>query len=149
MGPDGQWKQRDDVRISYLQRSGPLTVGYGARAELIGPELGFGTVVGNALEEPVLLIKCAWGGKSLAVDFRPPSAGPVPYSLGEKTDAALKDDPMIVGKYYRETLSLTKAALANIKELVPGAADRPLCARGVRLASGLERPHQRQAQRGI
>ncbi len=130
MGNDGQWKQRDDVRITYLQRSGPLTVGYGARAELIGPELGFGTVVGNALDEPVLLIKCAWGGKSLAVDFRPPSAGPVPYSLGEKTDAALKEDPKLVGKYYRETLALTKAALANIKDLVPGAADRPFVLAG-------------------
>ena len=40
------------------------------------------------VREPVLLIKCAWGGKSLAVDFRPPSAGKVPYSLGEKMDAA-------------------------------------------------------------
>ena len=28
---------------------------------------------GDAFEEPVLLIKLAWGGKSLAEDFRPPS----------------------------------------------------------------------------
>ena len=30
-------------------------------------------------------------------------------------------DPNIVGKYYRETLTLTKAALAKVKELVPGS----------------------------
>lgn len=117
----GQWRTRDDVWISYLDRNGPLTVGYGARKELIGPELGFGWVMGDALAEPVLLIKCAWGGKSLAVDFRPPSAGKIPYSLGEKTDAALAQDPAIAGKYYRETLALTKTALANVKELVPGS----------------------------
>jgi hypothetical protein len=117
----GQWRSRDDVFISYLDRKGPLTVGYGARGEMIGPELGFGWVLGDSLDEPVLLIKCAWGGKSLAVDFRPPSAGKPPYSLGEKADAAVAQDPAIIGKYYRETLALTKAALANLKNLVPGS----------------------------
>jgi len=116
----GQWRTRDDAWISYLDRKGPLTVGFGARAgETIGPELGFGWVMGDALEEPVLLIKCAWGGKSLAIDFRPPSAGQPPYSLGEKGDAALAADPAIIGKYYREILALTKAALANLTNLVP------------------------------
>ena len=120
----GEWNVRDDVWITYLDRKGPLTVGYGARPDRIGPELGFGVVVGDATTEPVLLVKCAWGGKSLAVDFRPPSAGPVPYSLGEKTDEAIKQDPQIVGKYYRETLSLVKAALANMGTLVPGSEGR-------------------------
>ena len=120
----GKWRTRDDVFISYLERKGPLTVGYGARAEMIGPELGFGWVLGDALDEPVLLIKCAWGGKSLAIEFRPPSAGKLPYSLGEKNDAAIAQDPAIVGKYYRETVALTKAALANIKNLVPGSDGR-------------------------
>lgn len=120
----GQWRTRDDVWISYLDRSGPLTVGYGARKELIGPELSFGWVMGDALAEPVLLIKCAWGGKSLAVDFRPPSSGTVPYSLGEKQDAAVAQDPSIVGKYYRETVTLTKSSLAKIKDLVPGSDGR-------------------------
>src|SRR5258707_8505200 len=36
---DGKWKTRDDVFISYLDRKGPLTVGYGAKKEQIGPEL--------------------------------------------------------------------------------------------------------------
>ena len=121
----GPWRTRDDVWISYLDRKGPLTVGLGARKdETIGPELGFGWVMGDALEEPVLLIKCAWGGKSLAVDFRPPSAGKLPYSLGEKGDAAIAADPGILGKYYRETLALTKAALTNIQALVPGSDGR-------------------------
>ncbi len=121
---DGKWATRNDVWISYLDRQGALTAGYGVKPDRIGPELGFGWVMGNALEEPVLLIKCAWGGKSLAIDFRPPSSGKLPYSLGEKQDAAFAADPTIVGKYYRETLALTKAALANIKERVPGSDGR-------------------------
>ncbi len=124
MDSAGKWIVRDDVWVAYLDRKGPLTVGFGAKPTQIGPELGFGIIVGDAIDEPILLIKCAWGGKSLAVDFRPPSAGKIPYSLGEKTDAAIIQDPTIVGKYYRETLTLTKAALANIKELVPNSANR-------------------------
>ena len=130
---DGQWRTRNDVWISYLNRQGPLTVGYGARPEptrpaKIGPELGFGWVLGNALDEPVLLIKCAWGGKSLAVDFRPPSAGRPPYSLGEKADAAVAQDPAIIGRYFRETLALVKAALAGVRDLVPGSDGRHVLA---------------------
>lgn len=118
----GQWRTRDDVWITYLDRRGGLTAGFGARpGETIGPELGFGWVVGDALEEPVLLIKCAWGGKSLAVDFRPPSAGKPAYSLGAKADAEVEAHPEIIGHYYRETISLTKAALQNVRELVPGS----------------------------
>ena len=33
-------------------------------------------------------------------------------------------DPVILGKYYRETIALTQAALANIKDLVPGSDGR-------------------------
>jgi len=117
----GQWRTRDDVWISYLDRKGPLTVGFGARPDTIGPELGFGWVVGDALDQPVLLIKWGWGGKSLAIDFRPPSAGKPPYSLGEKADAALAANPDNLGKYYRETLALTKTALAHLEDLVPGS----------------------------
>ena len=120
----GRWVEREDVRITYLDQHGPLKPGYGARPDRIGPELGFGHVVGEALAEPVLLIKCAWGGKSLAVDFRPPSAGKPAYSLGAETDQALASDPAMLGKYYRETLALTKAALARVKELVPGSDGR-------------------------
>jgi len=97
----GTWRVREDVWIWYLGRHGPLTVGYGARQDRIGPELGFGYFVGDALDNQVLLIKCAWGGKSLAKDFRPPSSG------GE------------VGPYYTQLVQLTKDVLARLKELFP------------------------------
>jgi alpha-galactosidase len=97
LGKDGKWTVRDDVWIHYLDRKGKLTAGFGVKDDRIGPELGFGWVIGDAYEEPVLLIKLAWGGKSLAKDFRPPSSG------GE------------VGPYYKEIVERTQAVLRNLK----------------------------------
>ncbi len=97
----GQWIVRDDVWIWYLERQGGLTVGYGARNNMIGPELQFGHVVGDYFDNQVLLIKTAWGGKSLAKDFRPPSSG------GQ------------VGPYYDEMMKDVKNVLANLKKYFP------------------------------
>ena len=54
---DGEsWHVRDDVFISYHRnpgdhRSGGLSVGYGGNRDQIGPELGFGTAVGESLDD--------------------------------------------------------------------------------------------------
>ena len=66
------------------ERRGKLTVGYGGSPEKIGPEYGFGLSLEQKLKAPILLIKTAWGGKSLHYDFRPPSAGPYELTAGEK-----------------------------------------------------------------
>ncbi len=55
--------------------TGPLSTGYGARPSAFGPEYAFGILMEKSLDQPILLIKTAWGGKSLHYDFRPPSAG--------------------------------------------------------------------------
>jgi alpha-galactosidase len=70
----GEYIERNDVWINYLNRRGKLTVGFGSPG-CIGLELQFGHIMGNFYEEPVLLIKTAWGGKSIGIDFRPPSSG--------------------------------------------------------------------------
>ncbi|MDP6523991.1 MAG: sialate O-acetylesterase [Kiritimatiellia bacterium] len=70
---DGKWIERDDVFITFLNRQGPLTIGYGSPS-CTGSELKFGWMLGDHLDEPVLLIKAAWGGHSLFKNFRPPSA---------------------------------------------------------------------------
>jgi len=54
---------------------GKLGPTYGARGTCIGPEYTFGVYMHKALQEPFLIIKTAWGGKSLYFDFRSPSAG--------------------------------------------------------------------------
>ena len=97
----GAWVQRDDVFISFLDRKGALKPGYGSNQKKIGPELGFGWVVGDAFEDPVLLIKLAWGGKSLAEDFRPPSL------------------EGITGPYYIEVIEKTKEILETADQIFP------------------------------
>ncbi len=97
----GRWVVRNDVWIWYLGRQGGLTVGYGARKNRIGPEFQFGHVVGDGLKNPVVIIKTAWGGKSLYRDFRPPSAG------GE------------VGPYYTLMIDHVRKVLADLKTVWP------------------------------
>jgi hypothetical protein len=103
----GKWVVRSDVQVWFKIRSGltkgPLRVGYtgyGGTSH-IGPELQFGHVMGDYYDEPVLLIKTAWGGKSLYVDFRPPS------SRGK------------VGPCYKQMLAEIREALGDIKTLFP------------------------------
>lgn len=104
----GKWKQRDDVRVWYQRErgpllKGPLAIGYAVYGGThhFGPELQFGYEVGDKLGGPILLIKTAWGGKSLYKDFRPPSSG------GE------------VGHYYKLMLELVARAQSRIGEDFP------------------------------
>ena len=103
---DGKWVVRDDVSIWYLGRKGGLSVGYGARPTAIGPEFQFGHAMGDHFKEHVLIIKTAWGGKTLAGDFRPPSSG------GE------------TGDYYKEMLTHVRAVLMDLNEEFPKLAGR-------------------------
>lgn len=124
---DGQWIVRDDVWIKYLTEKGKLTVGYG-RSKSIGPELGFGVLVGDHYREPVLLIKTAWGGRSLYRDFRSPSAGLPPQKVLDRMLAERrKREPKTTaedirkpfGASYRAMLEEVRGALADVKALVP------------------------------
>jgi alpha-galactosidase len=80
---DGKWVVRDDVFIKYLDRKGPLTLGFGSPGRT-GMEYEFGNMMGNHFDEPVVLVKAAWGGHSLAKNFRPPSAKLPPTEELEK-----------------------------------------------------------------
>ena len=127
---DGKWIERDDVWIKFLDRRGKLTVGYGSPG-CIGPELEFGTVVGDHYKEQVLIIKVAWGGRSLYRDFRPPSAGLPPAAVLDKMladlkkhqpNATLEDVKKSFGASYRAMLSEVNDTLSNLKTLFPGYA---------------------------
>ena len=69
-----KWIVRDDVFIKFLGRKGELTTGFGSNG-CTGIELEFGHAMGEHFDDPVVLIKTAWGGHSLSHNFRPPSAG--------------------------------------------------------------------------
>ena len=91
---------------------GPLSIGFGSNAQpnLIGPELGFGMGLHAALpQDRILIMKTAWGGKTLAEDFRPPTsvATPDPFCQGACPNA--------VGHFYQVMVSDVH------KMLAPGA----------------------------
>lgn len=88
--PADLWNVRDDVWITYRGKHGGLTHGYGSGDDQFGPELNFGHVMGDQLEEPVLVIKAAWGGRALAGSFLPPSSMPSDAEF-EKQAAELND----------------------------------------------------------
>ncbi|MBK9107572.1 MAG: T9SS type A sorting domain-containing protein [Saprospiraceae bacterium] len=79
IGSLNHWTTLENAYLYYEQGSDTIksnvTVGQGAYSDLIGPELTFAHQLDKYYEDPILIIKTAWGGKSLAVDFRPPSAG--------------------------------------------------------------------------
>jgi hypothetical protein len=68
---------------------------------IFGPELQFGHLVGNYYSHQVLIIKTAWGGKSLKTDYRPPSSGGT------------------VGPYYTLMIETVTRVLSDIKKEFP------------------------------
>jgi hypothetical protein len=110
------------------EQKGKVTVGFGASTEEIGPEFTFGIYLEKLLDEPVLLIKTSWGGKSLHTDVRPPSAGPYVWTdddlaqrkeQGEDLKKAKAEKIKDTGVYYRDMIRHVRKVLADIKRVVP------------------------------
>jgi hypothetical protein len=127
----GKWTVRKDVyyydartkKGSYL--SAPSNSG-----RAIGPELGFGYVMGHVLDEPVLVLKSCIGNRSLGWDLLPP--GSQRYTVDGRTYAGYKDTPeswvegqpkkevnWYAGKQYDEDMANAKAALQNLAKIYP------------------------------
>lgn len=88
---EGKWTTRKDVRNVHVMGSGGpgktsvkrndwLTVSGGK----IGIEIGIGHHLGNALDEPVLILKSSIGNRSLGWDLLPPGSPSYEYELEVK-----------------------------------------------------------------
>jgi alpha-galactosidase len=146
LASDAKPKVCEHVWISYVspdrgetEKVGKLTAGFGASEECIGPEFTFGIYMEKLLGEPILLIKTAWGGKSLNTDFRPPGAGPYEFNeaqlenfkkQGKDIAAEKAAKAEATGRYYRLMIEHVKKVLADPKKVCP--AYEP--ARGFELA---------------
>ena len=124
------WISSVDTAAPEGERHGRLTAGYGAsgRGPKIGPELTFGIYMKQHVDEPILIIKTAWGGKSLNTDFRPPSAGPYEFNAqqlenlkkqGKDIAQARAGRAKMTGQYYRLMMEHIKKVLGNIKRVYP------------------------------
>ena len=152
--PDGTPRVCDKVWMSYLtgpydgsangEGVGKLTAGFGERGDnptqlssKIGPEFTFGIFMEKELNEPILIIKTAWGGRSLNTEFRPPSAGP--YRLPKEIQDVWDQHPQgahgvpkleerkkwqdekdaASGVFYRMMVDHVKKVLADPKRVCP------------------------------
>jgi len=106
----GNWTVRQDVyyqdaRIDF--KGSPLSP-TSNNGKTIGPEVGFGYVVGTFHDEQVLLIKTAMGNRALGFDFRPPSSG--------RTDPDNKWESL----EYKLMVEGVRKVLGDIDKIVPG-----------------------------
>jgi len=139
----GKWTERKDVRfVRYMSGKGPLNNEWmGIKGGTIGPEYGIGHVVGNAVDAPVMILKCCIGNRSLGWDLLPPGSerfeAEVTDKQGNKVTkvfAGYKDSPdswdkgtdpkpigWYAGKQYDDDTADAKKALAELDKHYPGA----------------------------
>jgi len=72
----GKWTERKDVRfVQYMSGKGPLRNEWMTVAgKSLGPEYGIGHVLGNAIDAPVMILKCCIGNRALGWDLLPPGS---------------------------------------------------------------------------
>jgi alpha-galactosidase len=145
--PDGTPRVCDKVWMSYLtgpydgsangEGLGKLTAGFGARGDQptklsgkIGPEFTFGIYMEKKLKQPILIIKTAWGGRSLNTEFRPPSAGQykLPKQIQDEWDKNpnapdrkkwQEEKDAASGVFYKMMIEHVKKVLADPKRVCP------------------------------
>jgi hypothetical protein len=148
----GKWTERKDVRNVRVM------VGKGGGMQLfnnewmtikgrtIGPEIGIGHVVGNAIDAPVMILKSCIGNRALGWDLLPP--GSERYEFDGKIYAGYRDRPEFwtvdrakgtatepppwldkqgkpiqwyAGKQYDDDTANAKKVLADLDKYYPGA----------------------------
>ena len=143
----GNWVQRDDVRYTQvmvgrgggmnLMNNDWLKVGKGK----IGVEHGFGHKIGDALDEPVLILKSCIGNRALGWDLLPPGSEGFEHTSKDKTGKEVtwvhpgyKGSPerwekgtepkpiaWYAGKQYDDDVANAKKVLSELDKYVPGA----------------------------
>jgi hypothetical protein len=142
----GEWTTRQDVRNVFVMdgRRGMQTVNnewLTITNKNIGPEVGIGHHLGEAVDAPVLLLKACIGNRCLGWDLLPP--GSERYEHGGKIHAGYQDSYSIVkgpwekgkeppkpdkgqwyaGWQYDIDIKNAKHLLANLNKYYPGAKE--------------------------
>jgi len=134
----GNWIERKDVRNVRVMGSGtgPMKVFNNewmtVKGKTIGPELGIGHHLGQALDAPVLILKSCIGNRSLGWDLLPP--GSERFEHEGKIYAGYKDSPAFwekgtepkpigwyAGMQYDGDTANAKKVLAELDTYYPGA----------------------------
>jgi len=144
---NGGFAARNDVRQAHVQGSGGPTSSTsllvndwlaGDNRNRLGPELGIGEMLGNAVDEPVLLLKSAIGNRSLGWDLLPPGSPQFQYNDNgtDYTYAGYGESPLRwetgttpepigwqAGLQYDGDVSRAKNVLAEFETYYPGETE--------------------------
>jgi hypothetical protein len=131
----GNWTERKDVRfVRFMAGKGPLNNEWMTikTCKTIGPEFGIGHCLGDAIDAPVVILKCCIGNRSLGWDYLPP--GSERFEADGKIYAGYKDSPdswakgtepkaigWYAGKQYDDDTADAKRVLADLDKHYPGA----------------------------
>jgi len=135
---ESNWTVRNDVwykGVVTATANKGLTVGCGAGASSIGPELQFGHIMGYYHDEPVIIIKASQGNRSLGWDYLPP--GSKRFTFEGRTYAGYKDTPSswiegeekkpvnwYAGKQYDDCFNAVHEVLDNFATHFPQYKDQ-------------------------
>ena len=144
----GNWTQRMDVRNVRVMvaRGGGMRVFNNEwltiTGKTIGPEIGIGHQLGNAIDAPVLILKSCIGNRSLGWDLLPPGSKGYDFTDRDRktgrdvvyTYAGYRESPMrwekgtqpkpvewYAGKQYDDDTANARKVLAELDKYYPGA----------------------------
>ncbi len=145
----GNWSERKDVRYVQVMvgKGGGMNLLHndwlsaGSKGGTMGVEFGVGHQLGNALTEPVMLLKSCIGNRALGWDLLPPGSKGYDFTSKDKsgkevtyTYAGYKESPMkwekgttpvkiewYAGKQWDDDNANTKAILADFSKYYPDA----------------------------
>lgn len=88
----GAWMERKDVRfVRYMSGKGPLNNEWMiVKGNTLGPEFGIGHQLGNAIEAPVMILKCCIGNRALGWDLLPPGSERFEFVVRDKAGVEKK-----------------------------------------------------------
>lgn len=138
MNDKGEWVARPDVMHTdaYMGKGNSAPLSAPACGRAIGPELGFGWVMGEFHDEPVIVMKADIGNRSLGWDILPP--GTERYTFDGKTYPGYREEyndagevvkwdggkGWYAGRQYDEYTESVHAVLNNFAENFPQYADQ-------------------------
>ncbi len=130
---EGNWVTRRDVRNVRVMNERQLANAWMTITRgNIGPEIGIGHHLGNAIDAPVLILKSCIGNRSLGWDLLPP--GSEQFEFEGRVYPGYKESPeswrvgtepnpidWYAGKQYDSDVAAARRVLDNLEDYIPGA----------------------------
>ena len=130
----GEWTTRKDVRNVFFVSGKQTTNDWlsGSNRNKFGPELGIGHYLGQAIDAPVMILKCCIGNRALGWDLLPPSAdgtgakgqsyqGDSEYGNRKVSAAKKAEKGWYAGLQYDQDISDAQGVLRDLDTFYPGA----------------------------